>query len=87
MRIMNISLTQELETFVNAKVKKGMYQSASEVVRAGLRLLAERDEIKNQRVNFAREIQIGLDQLKGGEKLTDKQLARHIKRRRKKHAR
>ncbi len=83
---MNISLTQELESFVNTKVDKGMYQSASEVIRAGLRLLAERDEIKNQRLNFARDIQLGIHQLKNGEKLTDKQLTQHIKRRRKKHA-
>jgi antitoxin ParD1/3/4 len=34
----------ELENFVAEKVKTGMYQTASEVVREGLRLLKERDE-------------------------------------------
>lgn len=41
---MNISLTPELERLVNDKVKTGMYQTASEVIREGLRLLRERDQ-------------------------------------------
>jgi antitoxin ParD1/3/4 len=39
----NISLTPELEALVSRKVYSGRYRSASEVVRAALRLL-ERDE-------------------------------------------
>jgi antitoxin ParD1/3/4 len=41
---MNVSLTRELELLVSSKVKTGMYQTASEVIREGLRLLKERDE-------------------------------------------
>ena len=41
---MNVSLTPELEQLVNDKVQTGMYQTASEVVREGLRLLRERDQ-------------------------------------------
>ncbi len=41
---MNISLTRELESFVNKEVKSGLYQSASEVIRAGLRRLKEEKE-------------------------------------------
>ncbi len=40
---LNVSLTPELATFIQARVASGRYQSASEVVRAALRLL-ERDE-------------------------------------------
>ena len=40
---MNVSLTAALESFVEDKVKSGSYASASEVVRAGLRLLQEHD--------------------------------------------
>jgi antitoxin ParD1/3/4 len=40
---MNVSLTPELERFVARKVESGRYQTASEVVREGLRLLEERD--------------------------------------------
>jgi antitoxin ParD1/3/4 len=36
---MNVSLTPELEKFVETEVKSGLYQTASEVVRAGLRRL------------------------------------------------
>lgn len=35
----NISLTPELEAFVDSQVASGQYQTASEVVRAALRLL------------------------------------------------
>ena len=38
---MNVSLTPELEKFVQDKVGSGLYQTASEVIRAGLRRLKE----------------------------------------------
>ena len=41
----NVSLTPELETFIDGCVANGRYRSASEVVRAALRLLEE-DERK-----------------------------------------
>jgi antitoxin ParD1/3/4 len=41
---MNVSLTPQLEALVHKKVKAGTYQTASEVIREGLRLLHERDE-------------------------------------------
>jgi antitoxin ParD1/3/4 len=41
---MNVSLTPELEKLVNEKVRSGLYQTASEVVREALRLLKLRDE-------------------------------------------
>ena len=40
---MNISLTPELEQFVQSTVKNGRYSSASEVILAALRLLKERE--------------------------------------------
>ncbi len=40
---MNVSLTPQLEKFIEQKVREGNYQTASEVVREALRLLAERD--------------------------------------------
>ncbi|WP_132254420.1 type II toxin-antitoxin system ParD family antitoxin [Methylobacterium segetis] len=39
----NISLTAELEGYIRTQVATGHYSNASEVVRAGLRLLMERD--------------------------------------------
>ena len=41
---MNVSLTPELEELVNLKVRSGLYQTASEVVREALRLLKQRDD-------------------------------------------
>jgi putative addiction module CopG family antidote len=41
---MNVSLTSELEKLVNEKVRSGLYQTASEVVREALRLLKQRDD-------------------------------------------
>jgi putative addiction module CopG family antidote len=41
---MNVSLTPELEELVNEKVRTGLYQTASEVVREALRLLKQRDD-------------------------------------------
>jgi antitoxin ParD1/3/4 len=40
---MNISLTPELEQFVQSTVNNGRYSSASEVVWAALRLLEQRE--------------------------------------------
>lgn len=61
---MNISLTPELEQLVDDKVNTGMYQTASEVIREGLRLLRERDqhlvedELKTDTTGSASELPI-----------------------------
>ena len=60
---MNVSLTKELEKLVNDRVKSGMYQTASEVIREGLRLLQERDHLDS----FRREIRAGFEALDRGE--------------------
>jgi antitoxin ParD1/3/4 len=44
----NVSLTPELESFIDSKVASGPYRSASEVVRAALRLLDERERQAEQ---------------------------------------
>ena len=41
---MNVSLKAEWESFIQEQVASGEYDTASEVVRAGLRALKERDE-------------------------------------------
>lgn len=59
---MNVSLTPELEKLVNDKVKSGLYNSASEVIREGLRAL-QKDELR-------REILLGIEQIRNGESIT-----------------
>ncbi len=64
---MNVSLTGELARFVNRQVRRGRYQTASEVVRDGLRLLEERE--KERAAGLAavkRKIAVGLKQLDEG---------------------
>lgn len=64
---MNVSLTPELETLVNDKVKSGNYNSASEVVREALRLLKEQDELKRiRREELRREVMKGVTDVREG---------------------
>lgn len=52
----NINLTPEMDEFVDAKIKSGQYANASEVLRAGLRALAEderEDEAKIEALRAA----------------------------------
>lgn len=61
---MNVSLTPELEKLVQRKVKSGLYSSASEVIREGLRLMQDRDLEKKQNLTaLKKEIQIGINQV------------------------
>lgn len=65
---MNVSLTTELDKFVNAKVESGRYNSASEVVREALRLLEEHDQARAVRLaGFNREIGRRLETLDRGQ--------------------
>ena len=81
---MNVSLTPELEKLVNEKVKSGHYTSASEVVREGLRLIQEQDELRRIKVEMLRqEIAKGIEQLDRGEGIPGDQVFAEIKKRNK----
>lgn len=59
---MNVSLTAELEKYVSEKVASGLYHSASEVIREGLRLLKDQDALREIRLNELRQqIQAGIN--------------------------
>jgi antitoxin ParD1/3/4 len=61
---MNVSLTPALEKLIHKKVKSGVYNNASEVVREALRLLEEHDKIKELKLaQLKAELQVGIDQL------------------------
>ncbi len=64
---MNVSLTPELEELVNQKVESGLYHSASEVIREGLRLLKDQDDLKRIRFDeLRRDIGKGIESLNRG---------------------
>ena len=59
---MNVSLTHELDQFVQNAVAGGRYASASEVVRSGLRLLADQEaEREGRRETLRAWIQEAID--------------------------
>lgn len=66
--MMNITLGKEFERRITEKVSDGLYTSASEVIRDGLRLLFEKDIAKNQQLEILREeVAKGFEQLAVGE--------------------
>jgi antitoxin ParD1/3/4 len=78
--IMNVSLTPELERLVTRKVESGLYQSASEVIREGLRLLDDHDRLRELQLDEVRKkIRTGLDQLAGGEGIPGDQVQARLR--------
>ncbi len=80
---MNVSLTPELEKWVQDKVQSGLYGSSSEVVRDALRVLHQIEQKRFRKLSSLQsEIQIGLEQLKAGKsKKMDESLIESIKKR------
>lgn len=69
--IMNITLGKEFERRITEKVSDGLYTSASEVIRDGLRMLFEKDVAKNQQLEILREeVAKGFEQLAAGDSST-----------------
>ena len=61
-------LAPEIAAIVEEKVRSGEYHSANEVVREGLRLLEERDHLRQMRLDQLRkEIAVGIRQADAGE--------------------
>jgi antitoxin ParD1/3/4 len=70
---MTISLTPELDDFVERQVKSGRYKSNSEVIRAGLRALADQD--------LRVWLQEGLSGLEAGKKVEARTVVRRLRER------
>ncbi|HEV7550769.1 MAG TPA: type II toxin-antitoxin system ParD family antitoxin [Candidatus Angelobacter sp.] len=65
---MNVNLGSAFDDFVADLLKTGLYQSQSEILREGLRLLKEREELKELRLaELRREIALGASQADRGE--------------------
>jgi antitoxin ParD1/3/4 len=52
---MNVNLTPHLEELVKQKVQSGLYTSASEVVREALRLMDEKDQLRQATLDQLRK--------------------------------
>jgi len=80
---MNANLGPALQNFVSELLESGLYQSQSEVIREGLRLLKEREDLKRLRLSELRkEIALGSQQADRGEFLDGPLTFRQIRRRR-----
>jgi len=83
---MNVSLTPELERRISEKVESGLYTTASEVVREGLRLLFEADEAREQRLARLRaDIEVGWEEAERGELIDGETFRREFDERLKRH--
>jgi antitoxin ParD1/3/4 len=78
---MNISLTPELQQFVQTKVASGRYNSASEVVREALRLLEDHEQARaRQLADFNQELDRRLAALDRGETVDPVKLRARLER-------
>jgi len=65
---MNVNLGPVFDEFVAEMLGTGLYQSQSEILREGLRLLKEREELKRLKLaEFRYEINRGVEQADRGE--------------------
>ena len=64
----NVSLTDHLAEFVDQNVSSGVYQNASEVVRAGLRLLEQSQQERAAKLEALRSaVRVGLEAAERGD--------------------
>jgi antitoxin ParD1/3/4 len=84
----NISLTPELDRFIDDRVESGLYESASEVVREGLRLLRHREDLQRKQLERVKaKIEKSWQQSENGEVVTDTEAREHFRRRSAEHSR
>jgi antitoxin ParD1/3/4 len=89
---LNVSLTPELEEFVQKRVASGKYKTASEVIREALRLLESREqeresayrELKRELQSAAAEAEAPDPKFYSGEEVFDELRRRSAERRKRK---
>lgn len=77
----NVSLSSHYNSFIESSVRSGRYDNASEVFRAGLRLLEQQQEEHELKLKRLRQASnLGFKQLDKGEKITvtDSELESYI---------
>jgi len=83
---MNISLTPELAKFVEKEVESGLYQTASEVIRAGLRRLKEDQAVRLPQVpktleELETQLLQSIDRVDRGEGVDGEEVFRRLRKR------
>ena len=77
---MNVNLGTTFDRFVADLLNTGLYQSQSEILREGLRLLKEREDLKHLRLaELRREISVGSAQADGGELVDGERVFRRLR--------
>ena len=77
---MNVNLGPVFDRFIADLLQSGHYQSQSEVVREGLRMLKEREELKRLRMGeLRREIARGGEQADKGELVDGDEAFRRVR--------
>ena len=67
---MNISLTRDLEQYVQDKVRGGLYTSASEVIRESLRMMHSFEDLQKKRIKELDDtIALAMKQIQSGQKV------------------
>jgi antitoxin ParD1/3/4 len=78
---LNVSLTPKLEKFVHDRVSEGRYQTASEVVREGLRLLEQEERRREAALKALKaKLKRGIAQADRGEFVTPEEVMKRIER-------
>ncbi|MEI9893725.1 MAG: type II toxin-antitoxin system ParD family antitoxin [Chthoniobacter sp.] len=83
---MNVSLTPELESFVQKEVSGGLYQTASEVIRAGLRRLKEDQQqrlpaVPRTREELEAQLLQSIEALESGQGVDGEEVLRRLRQR------
>jgi antitoxin ParD1/3/4 len=83
---MNVSLTPELAKFVENEVESGLYQTASEVIRAGLRRLKEDQAVRLPQApktleELESQLLHSIDRLDRGEGVDGEKMFRRLRKR------
>ena len=77
----NVSLSGHYDSFIESNVKSGRFDNASEVFRAGLRLLEQQQDENDLKLeNLRQAAKLGFNQLEQGEKVkvSDDELENYI---------
>lgn len=77
---MNVSLTPELEQFIQSQLESGKFTSVDEVIAAGIKLLEERERIyKGRFEELRKEIMIGIEAADRGELIDGETVLRELR--------